>query len=222
MLKFLSVCFLVGLVKGQSPHACCCVDNSWEAIEGFNVGSNRGGKGSLTEGGAAVSFDTDLEKINSNIYVKTGDKVSQFRLLQDYKQKWQYMIDAQKKCKKTRLTDPFQKFCIPAKSKKVAGVYFGSATASGTLDVDSYRIPTIKGYNGYVAVTAKGCIPFGELLMTGDETGGEMINISFMNYTQGIRDMHVFDVPPECNNASLVDVFYEPVLRLRRSILMGN
>ena len=49
MLKFFVLCFLVVVAWGQPPKYPCCSDPTWEGLEGFEVGSDTAGTGSLTE-----------------------------------------------------------------------------------------------------------------------------------------------------------------------------
>lgn len=193
---------LSSLVKGQSP---CCTVSKWEAIEGFLTGSVHSGQGVETEGRTLLSYDRDRQMINAVVDVSQGDKHSKDRYLYDYKNKMQYIIDEQGKCQSNPTTTPMETGCVPAGAKKVANYYYGSANLP--LNVDVYRLPTKGPENGYMTVAPVGtnCIPVAEVLFA-EGPNPVMINYGFNNFTVGIKNATVFDIPPQCKTAPFMNM----------------
>lgn len=182
------------VVTGKSPR---CTVSKWEVIQGFLVGSVHSGQGVETEGRALLSYDRDRQMINAVVDVHQGDKHRKDRYLYDYKNKKEYIIDEQAKCHTYSIDWPIETGCIPDGAKKVSNFYFGSA--NHPLNVDVYRLAAKGPANGYLTVVPTGatCIPVAEVFYDGGPNA-EMMYYGFNNFTEGIKNATVFDIPPQC------------------------
>lgn len=223
MMKILYAIGFIALARGQPPPPHCCTpDEQWEANEGFMVGSVTAGVVSQTQGNVKVSFDGVKHMVNSEIYSSTGGKVTTLRMLTDYQQKMQYIIDASKKCTKVPLKESFQPSCVPAEAKLVYSAYIG--TEGMRLPIDVYSMYK-RGFNISISVIPMQdksvCAPLGETLFGHVGSTDEMVEEGFNNYKAGIKDPSVFVVPPECNNATILWLplnHLHPARRFKRSV----
>lgn len=214
MIKVLTLFCLISVVGGDYP---CCTVRAWEAIQGFLLGSVYSGKPQEHEGLSLISYDQDRLMINSYTeQSSTIDGIRKYRYLQDFKNKVHYMID-ETGCTKQKDAAPFPPPCVPAGSVKVTSYYYGGSKSP--LYVDVYRTPVVSTEHGFVTVTTNGCVPVAQANYGGNEQSAQMRSFSYSNFTVGIRNTTVFDIPAECKHASFLNVKPMHVDHFRRTVL---
>lgn len=181
-------------------------------------GKVKGDTSILTEGIEEVSFDHVLQKINYFITSTTDGVVTKERILTDYKMRYHYTIDNNGTCSKVnlpRMTEMKQP-CVPKGSIKIADSYYGGA--ANPLDVVTYEYPVSNGLSGYLKVTETDCIPVFQTVhgFTGkDGKTRYMRFVGFTNFTAGIKNTAVFNVPHHCPDADILAMKQTPMGRWR-------
>lgn len=190
---------LVCLVRGL---AACCWPSTWEATKRFMIGTVvQGGPSYLTEGVSDVSVDLIKQKINTITHLQTDNFTIKHRILEDYKEGFQYLIGSNGTCTKSKLTAGVPKQCVPPGSLIMSHSYYGDASTH--LNIIPYKLPESLDIYGYMTVTATGCFPISETLHGVIDKTSQMKFTAFLNFTTQIKESSVFDVPHQCSGVNI-------------------
>ncbi|XP_069134904.1 uncharacterized protein [Argopecten irradians] len=133
--------------------------------------------------------------MNEFSIMRGQQQIAQLSLM-DYAAGMAYTV-SEGTCTKTKLTGPFQPFCIPDSAPPAIPMYFG--TGDNKINVMNYVLADPAGIITSLLVS-DGCVPFSNTTINMAGASPYALSLGYNGTTIGIKDPSVFDVPAECKH----------------------
>ncbi|XP_033748215.1 uncharacterized protein LOC117333167 [Pecten maximus] len=191
MITLSLICF-TGFITLSSGSKCCSPPQ-WERTEYITGTEVVSGKMSPIQGEARTSYDENNGKIVSEYTITRGQKKTTEHVLMDYPGKMKYSVSGGV-CKKSTLTGPFTKACIPDNATPPLPMYFG--IGDHKINVTNYVVVSPGRISSLLV--SDNCVPFSNTTVSKQGETPFVLSFGYNGTTIGIKDSSVFNIPPAC------------------------
>ncbi|XP_052791315.1 uncharacterized protein LOC128225250 [Mya arenaria] len=186
-------------VHAQSKY--CCTPQQWESVNMLIDGRDTAGNATkplLTQGYEQVSVDGVNHKIASlsTLTTSSGFNIT-VQVIQLYDKGIMYTVE-DGECKHSALP-AWTPRCVPDDAKLLTKYSLGQGSVH--VDVDVYSV-TVGPNTVFLNIASADCTPIYQTAY-GSAAGVSALSMkTYSNFTLGIKDPIVFNVPSICNNAT--------------------
>ncbi|WAQ96769.1 hypothetical protein MAR_029459 [Mya arenaria] len=188
-------------MAGAAPTASgCCFPRQYAANQGIMKATVQGGHFSIMYGNMYYWFDA-VRRMETYLEDLTVDGVeSRVTVIKDYNVTNTKYVIANDKCRKMSLT-PFKEGCIPDWATKLVDSHFADAATGQRIQIHNTSAGSA---TSFLVSSPDGCFPIYDLSAVPTGSAPYMQAVQFYNFTLGIQDPSVFDIPAICQDSSVL------------------
>lgn len=199
MYKIASVLALVFI--GVSRASICCFPKQYEANQGLVKSTVKNGQLSVMYGSLHYWFDgiSRRETFMESLIVDGYE--TQVTVIKDYNVTNTKYVITGNRCVQKSLT-PFKAGCIPDWATYITTMSFGLKTSGMNFNVYNNSVSSVTSF--LVTTPPPNCFPVMDISVLPNGASPYMQMVVPFNFTEGIHDHTVFDIPAVCQSSTAV------------------
>ncbi|KAL4240122.1 hypothetical protein ACF0H5_000916 [Mactra antiquata] len=200
LIKMKIICFiLLSVYIGTTYASQCCFPRQYEANQGIAKATARNGQLSIMTGNIHYWFDAVSRRERFNEYIVIDDIPYNIVVIKDYNMTNTKYVITNGHCTKSSLTK-FKEGCIQDSSTELISSSYGLQDSGRDFTIYNNTAGIVTSF----LIATNDCLPMLDVSIVPRGTTPYMEVVNFYNFTTGIKDPTVFDIPSLCKPPSPV------------------
>lgn len=192
--------------RGAANEPSRCLPDSFQMPMRQTTIVSKGPRTNLVRSEASLAVDSKSQMAAFNQSVWVDSKLlSRSSAVLDVANQTLYMLDQKRSCSISKKMPGIKlQLCIPSTSQLYSSMVLGTGASQAGLAVDVWDVPVpIRQVKVFLVATQRDFTPVSETVIAASEKGRveAFQETGFVNFTLGIKDKSVFNVPPPCQSA---------------------